>query len=85
MVSVKDRAAGPDRGGPGGLTNARASGGPSIRAVLTGSLTSCPECHVPAEIVDWFTLGSTDGPVEHVCVTCVHGHYFRMPADRLRP
>jgi hypothetical protein len=85
MVSVKDRAAGPDRGGPGGLTRARVSGGPCDRVAVTGNLTSCPECRVPAEIVDRFTLGSTDGPVEHVCLACVNGHYFRMPADRLQP
>ena len=44
---------------------------------------ACPQCHVPAEITDRFTLPSTDGPVAHVVVGCVAGHHFRMPADRL--
>jgi hypothetical protein len=85
MVSVTDWAAGPDRGGPGGLHQARVPGGPCDRASSTGSLTSCPACGVPAEIVERFMLGSTDGPIEHVCLTCVGGHCFRMPADRLPP
>jgi hypothetical protein len=47
------------------------------------TLTSCPECHAPAEITDRFTLASTDGPVAHVAVSCLAGHHFRMPADKL--
>jgi len=46
-------------------------------------LIPCPECDVPAEITDRFSLPSTDGPVEHIVVQCAAGHYFRMAADRL--
>ncbi len=47
------------------------------------SLVECPECTLPAEIIERFWLYSTDGPVEHVAVVCVAGHYFRMALDRL--
>jgi hypothetical protein len=47
------------------------------------TLTSCPDCHAPAEITDRFTLASTDGPVAHVAVSCLAGHHFRMPAGQL--
>ena len=43
----------------------------------------CPECGVPAEITDRFSLPSTDGPVAHVATSCAAGHHFRMPADML--
>jgi hypothetical protein len=46
-------------------------------------IVPCPECDVPAEITGQFTLASTDGPVDHVAVTCAAGHRFRMPADML--
>ncbi|HUA42433.1 MAG TPA: hypothetical protein VMA32_12745 [Streptosporangiaceae bacterium] len=67
MVSMKCPDTGPGRGGPG----------------VPVHLHACPECELPAEITERFWLDSTDGPVLHVCVTCVDGHYFRMPADRL--
>ena len=47
------------------------------------TLTSCPDCHAPAEVTDRFTLASTDGPVAHVAVSCLAGHHYRMPADKL--
>ena len=47
------------------------------------TLTSCPDCHAPAEITDRFTLASTDGPVAHVAVSCLAGHHYRMPAGKL--
>ena len=46
-------------------------------------LISCPECGVPAEVTDWFSLCSTDGPVDHVAISCLDGHHFRMAMDRL--
>jgi hypothetical protein len=58
---------GPGRGGPG----------------VSARLIACPECELPAEITERFWLDSTDGPVLHLCVSCIDGHYFRMPADRL--
>ena len=47
------------------------------------TVISCPECGVPAEITDRFSLPSTDGPVAHVATSCAAGHHFRMPADML--
>ena len=47
------------------------------------TLTSCPECGAPAEIAERFTLASTDGSVAHVALSCLAGHHYRMPADRL--
>jgi hypothetical protein len=43
-------------------------------------LTSCPECGLPAEVIDRFTLSSTDGPVEYVKTRCVTGPWFTTPA-----
>jgi hypothetical protein len=48
-------------------------------------LVSCPDCGVPAEISERFSLPSTDGRVAHVVVNCAVGHYFRMAADMLIP
>jgi len=48
--------------------------------VLT--IVACPQCRVPAEITERFSLPSTDGPVPHVAVGCAAGHHFRMPADQ---
>jgi hypothetical protein len=47
------------------------------------NLTPCPECELPAEVTDWFSLQSTDGPVDHVALGCISGHHFRMALDRL--
>jgi hypothetical protein len=44
---------------------------------------SCPDCDVPAEITERFSLPSTDGPVGHIVVRCAAGHCFRMASDRL--
>jgi hypothetical protein len=45
---------------------------------------ACPSCHEPAEIVDRFTLQSTDGPSRHLKIRCAAGHWYTMPADRVR-
>jgi hypothetical protein len=47
------------------------------------NLVSCPECEMPAEVTDLFSLYSTEGPADHIALTCVAGHYFRMALDRL--
>ena len=47
------------------------------------NLITCPECELPAEVTDWFSLRSTDGPVDHVALSCIDGHHFRMALDRL--
>jgi hypothetical protein len=52
-----------------------------VRPLLT--LIFCPECDVPAEVTDRFSLPSTEGPVDHVALACAAGHYFRMPSDML--
>ena len=46
-------------------------------------LTICPEptCRMVAEIVDRITLGSTDGPIEHIKTYCVERHVFLLPTD----
>lgn len=44
-----------------------------------------PECPAPAEIVDRWTWGSTDGPVPHVRTRCTAGHVFTPPADTIAP
>ena len=43
----------------------------------------CPQCGLPAQIVDRFTLGGSPGPVEHVKIVCIVGHWFTPPIDRL--
>jgi hypothetical protein len=45
---------------------------------------ACPSCHEPAEILDSFALGSTDGPARHLKIRCAAGHWYTMPADRVR-
>jgi hypothetical protein len=46
-------------------------------------MTSCPECGEAAEIVNRHVLESTDGPIEHAKVACVHQHHFFLPVSRL--
>jgi hypothetical protein len=46
-------------------------------------LIPCPQPQLPAEVTDRFTLGSTDGPVVHVALCYVAGHYFQMALDML--
>jgi hypothetical protein len=47
------------------------------------TVISCPDCGVPAEVTERFSLPSTDGPVRHIALTCAAGHHFRMAVDRL--
>jgi len=46
---------------------------------------ACPDptCQAPARIVDRWTWGSSDGPVEHVKTTCERGHWFTPTLDSL--
>ena len=46
-------------------------------------LTRCPQCGLPAEVVDRDVWESTDGPVEHVAIRCVARHRFVMPVAML--
>ena len=43
-----------------------------------------PSCHEPAEVLDRFSLGSTDGPMRHLKIRCAAGHWYTMPADRVQ-
>ena len=47
------------------------------------TLLPCPECRVPAEVTERFSLPSTDGPVDHLALSCAAGHHFKMAIDRL--
>lgn len=46
-----------------------------------GDLLDCPECAQPTEVVDTFTLPSTDGPVQHLRISCIARHHFVVPVD----
>ena len=46
-------------------------------------LVVCPECAAPAEVVDRFALPGTDGPVEHVKLTCLARHWLLLPVTAL--
>jgi hypothetical protein len=50
---------------------------------LRTTLTACPECAALAEVAGRFVLESTDGPIEHVRVRCLHRHWFAMPTAAL--
>ena len=41
----------------------------------------CPQCELPAEVIDRFSLSSTHGPIAHVKTACLAGHVFTPPAD----
>jgi hypothetical protein len=43
----------------------------------------CPQCGAPARITERFSLGSTDGPVEHLKTGCVNQHWLTPPAETL--
>jgi uncharacterized protein YbaR (Trm112 family) len=44
---------------------------------------ACPECSMTATLQRGNQVESTDGPVDHVRITCVNRHWFLMPADTL--
>jgi hypothetical protein len=66
---------------PGRVTASTAPAGPLVAGLER--LVSCPECGLPAEILDRFSLASTDGTVAHVALGCIGGHFFRMAVERL--
>jgi hypothetical protein len=47
------------------------------------SLIDCPQCGLPAQIVDRFALNGTSGPVEHVKMRCVAGHVLTPLVEHL--
>lgn len=38
-----------------------------------------PDCERSADVIDRFTLWSTDGEILHLKVRCGHGHWFTLP------
>jgi hypothetical protein len=44
----------------------------------------CPTCDLPAIVEGRFYLHSTDGPVEHLRISCISGHGWLLLADRVR-
>jgi hypothetical protein len=40
-------------------------------------------CGLPAEVEYWYTLGSTDGPLECAKIRCPADHVFNGPLDSL--
>jgi hypothetical protein len=76
----------PGRRAPGRVAAGPAAAGSLAAGPLAAGLerlVNCPECGLPAEILDRFSLASTDGAVAHVALGCVGGHFFRMAVDRL--
>jgi hypothetical protein len=57
---------------------------PRIR-VPADPLLNCPSCGLPAEITDRFMLDGAPGPVEHVKLVCVQGHWYTLAVDQLAP
>ena len=47
------------------------------------TIVGCPECNQAAEVLERFALESTDGPIEHVRLSCLVRHHFLMPAEML--
>jgi hypothetical protein len=52
----------------------------------------CPEyvggdrrdrCGLPAEVEAWYTLCSSDGPLQGAKIRCPQGHWFNGPVDSL--
>jgi hypothetical protein len=51
--------------------------------MTANTLLNCPECGLPAEIVDRFTLDGSPTPVEHIKLVCIAGHWFTPPVDSI--
>jgi hypothetical protein len=45
----------------------------------------CPQCGASARITERFSLGSTDGPMEHLKIGCVNNHWFTPLAEMVQP
>ncbi|MEI2774771.1 MAG: hypothetical protein V9G19_02145 [Tetrasphaera sp.] len=46
-------------------------------------VTTCPECGAIAHVQWRAVLESTDGPIEHAKVGCLHRHWFLLPVAAL--
>lgn len=62
-----------------------ASTGPN-RELLVMEIIACPdpECRAYAEVVDRWSVPSTDGPVEHIQTRCLSRHLFTVPIEYVR-
>ena len=40
-------------------------------------------CGLLAEVETWYTIGSTDGPLESARIRCPRGHWFNGPIEAL--
>jgi hypothetical protein len=40
-------------------------------------------CGLPAEVEDWYTVRSSDGPLESAKIRCPRGHWFNGPLESL--
>jgi hypothetical protein len=60
-----------------------ASVNPTISAMSNIDIVSCPMCALPAFVESRFYLESTDGPLEHLRVSCFHGHSTVSLAERV--
>ena len=47
---------------------------------LGADVVRCPECDGVATVEWRSTAAGTNGPVEHLKVRCITGHWFLMPA-----
>jgi hypothetical protein len=47
------------------------------------TLYDCPSCALPATASPRGRAASTHGPVDHVFVRCIAGHWFLGPTDML--
>lgn len=73
-----------------GRKGAAWDGGFAMRSVT--AFLDCPaymdargavRCDLPAEVEDWYAMGSTDGPLECARIRCPRGHMFNGPIDSL--
>ena len=69
----------PNVTGPGCLPSPTQPG-PWGHTAGMNQIVACPEpgCEVAAEVVSRWVWPSTDGPVEHVKLFCLHGHARTM-------
>ena len=54
-------------------------------ALDMNGVVCCPTCDLPAIVEDTIYLSSTDGPVEHLRISCIGGHGWLLLADRVSP
>jgi hypothetical protein len=53
------------------------------RVDMRMDIVSCPECDAVATVERYGTAVGSDGPVDHVKISCPNRHWFLLPADLL--